>query len=146
MICWVVESDIFFKVNIWRWYLWNSEDEVELIHEAHWNFSFVAGRSSLFILVIRIGIEAFCQKISDEKYDRTIFNVGEQWMAKWTILHFVFNEETRKGYFLQTDLKSMESEYLWFYWKYAFWLSAFKRLPVRFVTKFRMRVWGRCCS
>ncbi len=45
------------------------------------------------------GLDIFATKISDEKYDRVIFNVGEPVNSKMDDFTFIFNEENRKGYF-----------------------------------------------
>lgn len=45
------------------------------------------------------GLDVFATKISDEKYDRAILNVGEPVNSKMDDFTFIFKEDTRKGYF-----------------------------------------------
>ena len=45
------------------------------------------------------GLDVFATKISDNKYDRAILNVGEPVNSKMDDFTFVFAEESRKGYF-----------------------------------------------
>ena len=45
------------------------------------------------------GLDVFATKISDQKFDRAILNVGEPVNSKMDDFTFIFNEDTRKGYF-----------------------------------------------
>ncbi len=56
------------------------------------------------------GLDVFATKVSDEKYDRTIFNVGEPVNGKMDDFTFVFNEETRKGYFASNRPEGMGAD------------------------------------
>jgi outer membrane protein OmpA-like peptidoglycan-associated protein len=56
------------------------------------------------------GLDIFATKIRDKKYDRAIFNVGEPVNSKMDDFTFVFNEETRKGYFASNRPQGMGAD------------------------------------
>jgi len=56
------------------------------------------------------GLDVFATKIAGEKYDRAIFNVGEPVNSKMDDFTFIFNEETRKGYFASNRPEGMGAD------------------------------------
>lgn len=56
------------------------------------------------------GLDIFATKISNEKYDRPIFNVGRPVNSKMDDFTFIFNEDTRKGYFASNRTEGMGAD------------------------------------
>lgn len=56
------------------------------------------------------GLDIFATKISDEKFDRAIFNVGEPVNSKMDDFTFIFNEDNRKGYFASNRPEGMGAD------------------------------------
>ncbi len=111
----VGESDIF-KVNINEDDTYGTPENLGgLINtKARETFPFVTSEGVLYLSSDGHpglgGLDVFATKISDEKYDRTIFNVGEPVNGKMDDFTFVFNEETRKGYFASNRAEGMGAD------------------------------------
>ncbi|GAB5475890.1 MAG: OmpA family protein [Maribacter sp.] len=56
------------------------------------------------------GLDIFATKISNKKYDRPIFNVGRPVNSKMDDFTFIFNEDTRKGYFASNRTEGMGAD------------------------------------
>ena len=56
------------------------------------------------------GLDVFATKISDEKYDRAILNVGEPVNSKMDDFTFIFKEDTRKGYFASNRAEGLGAD------------------------------------
>lgn len=56
------------------------------------------------------GLDIFATKISNENYDRPIFNVGRPVNSKMDDFTFIFNEDTRKGYFASNRTEGMGAD------------------------------------
>lgn len=56
------------------------------------------------------GLDIFATKIANEKYDRPIFNVGRPVNSKMDDFTFIFNEDTRTGYFASNRTEGMGAD------------------------------------
>ena len=109
------ESDIF-KVRVNEDGTYGTPENLggSINTEARETFPFVTSEEVLYLSSDGHpglgGLDVFATKISDEKYDRVIFNVGEPINSKMDDFTFIFNEETRKGYFASNRPEGMGAD------------------------------------
>lgn len=98
------ESDIF-KVSVNEDGTYGTPENLgnSINTEARETFPFVTSEDVLYMSSDGHpglgGLDVFATKISDNKYDRAILNVGEPVNSKMDDFTFIFNEDSRKGYF-----------------------------------------------
>ena len=109
------ESDIF-KVKVAEDGSYGTPENLgnSINTEARETFPFVTSEEVLYLSSDGHpglgGLDVFATKISDEKYDRAIFNVGEPVNSKMDDFTFIFNEENRKGYFASNRPEGMGAD------------------------------------
>ena len=109
------ESDIF-KVTINEDGTFGTPENLgsNINTEARETFPFVTSEEVLYLSSDGHpglgGLDVFATKISDGKYDRAVFNVGEPVNSKTDDFTFIFNEDSRKGYFASNRPEGMGAD------------------------------------
>lgn len=86
------------------------------------------------------GLDVFATKVAKQNYEGIVLNVGAPINGRMDDFTFIFDEETRKGYFASNRTEGLGADDIYSFLETKPWCSiANRKLVVRYATRFPMK-------